>query len=151
MDQEQALKLLQAWVQLSGMLKNSRLTKGLSYNEAIVMLLLYEKYTLDGAGVLSIKEITTKTRMLKSQTNRTLNALESKGLLERCGNGDDKRVTYVRCIQEKLGGFMAVHAESLGIAQKILDIIGQEDAETFIRIVDKLSHSGFSQSERGSI
>ena len=54
----QAEKLLEAWVTLSGIIKNSRVTKGLQYNEAIVMNVIYNRYTQDGQGIVSIKEIT---------------------------------------------------------------------------------------------
>lgn len=140
----QALPLLRAWVQLSGILKNSRFTKELPYNEAIVMLLLYEQYVTDGMGILSIREITVNTKMLKSQVNRTVNSLESKGLLQRCEGCGDRRVGYVRCVEDQLSVFLQVHNSSLQIAQKIIDIIGAEDAESFIRIVDKLQKSGYS-------
>ena len=42
-------QLLLAWVKLTGMIKNGRITKGLAYNEAIVMLLLYNRYTYSKA------------------------------------------------------------------------------------------------------
>ena len=67
--------LLRAWVKLSGILKNSRITKGLMYNEATVMLLLYNRYCEDGEGIISVKEIIKETNMLKSLVNRTLNSL----------------------------------------------------------------------------
>lgn len=34
-------ELITAWVQLTGILKNTRITKGLVYNESIVMLVAY--------------------------------------------------------------------------------------------------------------
>ena len=140
---DQASLLLKAWVKLSSILKNSRITKGLMYNEATVMLLLYDRYLQDGMGMISIKEITAETKMLKSLVNRTINALEKKGLLERCEGSGDKRVIYVKCIQEKLPVFLEVHNSSLRLAQGIIGIIGPEDAETFIRIVQKLENSGY--------
>lgn len=140
----QTLPLLRAWVQLSGILKNSRFTKGLPYNEAIVMLLLYEQYVADGVGILSIREITASTKMLKSLVNRTVNSLESKGLLTRCEGTGDRRVGYIRYVEDQLSVFLEVHNSSLQIAQRIIDIIGPEDAEHFIRIVDKLQQSGYS-------
>ena len=139
----QTLDLLRAWVQLSAILKNSRFTKDLPYNEAIVMLMLYERYQQDGIGILSVKEITSSTRMLKSLVNRTINALEDKGLLTRCQADGDRRIGYVRCVEEKLGIFLQVHASSMEIAAQISQIIGPEDTEAFIRIVNKLSHSGY--------
>ena len=142
-DPNQASLLLKAWVKLSSILKNSRITKGLMYNEATVMLLLYDRYLQDGMGMVSIREITAETKMLKSLVNRTINALEKKGLLERCEGSGDKRVIYVKCIQEKLPVFLEVHNSSLRLAQGIIGIIGPEDAETFIRIVQKLENSGY--------
>ena len=140
---DQTLALLRAWVQLSGILKNSRFTKELPYNEAIVMLLLYEQFHADGVGILSVKQITASTRMLKSLVNRTVNALEQKGLLERCAGQGDRRIGYVRCVQDQLGVFLRVHASSMEIAQQISNIIGPEDTQAFIRIVDKLTQSGY--------
>ena len=141
--EEQTLALLQAWVQLSGMLKNSRFTKELPYNEAIIMLLLYEQFQSDGVGIISVKEITSSTRMLKSLVNRTVNSLESKGLLERCEAIGDRRIGYVRCIEEKLNTFLQVHNASMAIAKEIIQIIGPEDTKAFIRIVNKLAQAGY--------
>ena len=137
--EDQFLALIQSWVQLSGILKNSRFTKELPYNEAIVMLQVYQA----GDKPVSMKEITAKTRMLKSQVNRTINSLETKGLLERCLGDGDRRVGYVRIIREKLNVFLRVHASSMEIAKNISQIIGPEDTEAFIRIVDKLALSGY--------
>lgn len=135
--------LLNAWVKLSGILKNSRITKGLMYNEAIVMLMLYNRYCEDGSGMISVQEIIRETQMLKSLVNRTLNSLESKGLLEKCRGEKDKRTLYVKCVEDKLDVFLNVHASSLVVANQILEIIGEDDADTFIRIVEKIASSGY--------
>lgn len=131
--------LIQAWVQLSGILKNSRFTKELPYNEAIVMLQLYESCDQP----ISIKEITAKTRMLKSQVNRTINSLQEKGLLIRCQVVGDRRVGYVQAVKERLDVFLQVHASSMEIAKKISEIIGPDDTNHFVRIVGKLAQSGY--------
>lgn len=137
--EDKSLALIQAWVLLSGILKNSRFTKELPYNEAIVMLQLYQA----GDTPISMKEITTQTHMLKSQVNRTINSLEAKGLLERCEGEGDRRVGYVRAVKERLDIFLQVHAASMEIAKNISDIIGPEDTDNFIRIVNKLAQSGY--------
>ena len=142
-DKSTEYNLLTAWVKLSGILKNNRITKGLLYNEATVMLLLYSRYTEDGVGLISVKEIIAQTGMLKSLVNRTINSLEKKGLLVRQAGEKDKRTLYVRCVEEKLDVFLQVHASSLGVAKGILDIIGPDDAEAFIRIVGKLDKAGY--------
>lgn len=137
--EDKSLALIQAWVQLSGILKNSRFTKELSYNEAIIMLQLYEA----GGRPVSIRDITAKTHMLKSLVNRTINSVEEKGLLVRCEAEGDRRVGYVRCVEERMEVFLQVHNASMDIAKNISRIIGQEDTDAFIRIVDKLAQSGY--------
>lgn len=144
MDKKMAEELLVAWVNLSCIVKNTRITKGLMYNEAIVMLLIYRRYCEDGVGLISIKEITQKTRMLKSLVNRTINSLEEKQLLERVEGTGDRRMAYVKCIESKLETFLQVHNTSLEVAQSIIDIIGEEDAAIFIRIVEKIEDAGYS-------
>ena len=133
------LALIRAWVSLSSMLKNTRFTKELSYNEATVMLLLYEAQDKP----VSIKEITSLTHMLKSQVNRTINALEEKGLLERCPSLGDRRIGYVRLCKNNLELFLQVHSASMEIAKQISEIIGPEDTVHFIRIADKMANSGY--------
>ena len=140
---EQAEQLLRSWVKLSGILKNNRISKGLAYNEAAVMLLVYHRYLEDGIGRISIKEIIRETQMLKSLVNRTVNSLEQMGLLERCPGDGDKRTVFVRCVSSNLPVFLQAHTVSLQVAQRIIEIIGQADAEAFIRSVGKLERAGY--------
>ena len=144
LNNKRAENLLSAWVSLSGILKNTRITKGLMYNEATVMLMLYKRYCEDGVGLVSVKEIIQKTKMLKSLVNRTVNSLSEKGLLERVEASGDKRMVYVKCVEAKLDVFLQVHNSSLEVAQNIIDIIGEEDTDSFVRIVKKIEEAGYS-------
>ncbi len=114
-------QLITAWVRLTGIFKNTRITKGMVYNEAIVMLVAYNRYREDGRGLVSFKEIVSETRMLKSLVNRTIDSLVAKGYLTRC-EGKDKRTTFIR-----------------ELARNMMQIIGTEDAEAFVRISDKIA------------
>lgn len=143
-ENSQPEQLVRAWIKLSGILKNTRITKGLMYNEATVMLLLYNRYQSDGMGLISIKEITQETKMLKSLVNRTVNSLEKKELLQRCEGTGDRRMAYVRCVAEKLPVFLAVHNASLSLAKGLIQIVGKRDAEAFVRIVKKIEDAGYS-------
>lgn len=129
--------LILAWVRLTSTFKNTRITQGMNYNEAIVMLLVYNRYRTDGKGLVSFKEIVEETKMLKSLVNRTIDTLVKKGLLERC-DGADKRTTFVRPLMRNLDDFLLVHQQSLALANHIIDLIGKEDAEAFLRISNKL-------------
>ena len=84
MDQTLEEQVISAWVRLTGLLKNTRITKGMVYNEAIVMLVAYNRYREDGVGMVSFKEIVSETRMLQShhrcaRRTRTARALRWKG------------------------------------------------------------------------
>ena len=136
-------KLLEAWVSLSSILKNNRITKGLMYNESIIMLLAYRKYQTSEEKKISLKEIIHTTNMQKSLVNRTVNALIDKNLLERVKSEGDKRIQYVQCVKENIETFLMVHKESLHIVSEIVSIIGEKDTDTFISIVNKLKMSGY--------
>lgn len=135
--------LIISWVKLSGIIKNSRITTGLKYNEAIVMLSIYSRYLKDGEGLTSVQDIIKETGMLKSQVNRTLGELYNQGLITFEQGIEDRRTKFVKCVKEKFDVFLAVHNSSVEVAENIIDIIGKEDTETFIRIVEKLSEAGY--------
>lgn len=136
--------LVVSWVRLTGILKNGRLTDGLIYNEAVVMLAAYRRYKQDGEGLVSFKELVSETRMLKSHVHRTIDSLVNKRLLERV-TGADKRMSFVRPVKENLDAFLTVHRSSLALAESVRKIIGDEDAAAFVRIAQKISRSDLLQ------
>lgn len=130
-------ELILAWVRLTCVLKNSRLTEGLSYNEAIVMLRAYNRFRQNGEGVVSFKEISDETHLLKSHVHHTIEMLVEKGLLERVEKGD-RRMSFVRLVPENLEEFLRVHRKSLALAHDIHRILGEEDTTAFLRIAEKI-------------
>ena len=135
MTSEMNEKLILAWVKLTGVLKNTRITQGMIYNEASVMLIVYHRYLQDGEGLVSFKELVKATHMLKSLVNRTIDSLVNKGYLEK-SDGQDKRTTFVR--PRNLEEYLKVHDKTLELVQSIVDLIGEEDAEAFIRVSEKI-------------
>ncbi len=131
--------LITAWVKLTGVLKNTRITQGMIYNEAVVMNIVYRKLCADGEGLTSFKEIAGETRMLKSLVNRTIDSLVAKGFLLRCDGEVDRRTSYVRPVKENLEPFLEVHRRSLALAHRAAETIGREDAEAFLRIAEKIA------------
>lgn len=128
-------RVISAWVRMTGILKNTRITQNMIYNEAIVMNMVYRRYQEDGEGLVSFKEIVSETRMLKSLVNRTIDSLVGKGCLERI-DGKDKRTTFVRAAN--LEAYMKEHAKTLSLVRGIVEVVGAEDAEAFVRIADKI-------------
>lgn len=107
------------------------------------MLAIYSRYLKDGEGLTSVQDIIKETGMLKSLTNRTLGDLEKKGLIFYTQGTRDRRTKFVKCVKEELSVFLAVHNSSQNVAKNIIDIIGEQDAKTFIKIVEKLSDAGY--------
>ncbi len=130
--------LVLSWINITGILKNNRITKNLSYNESIIMLYTYNKYRYENCGI-SFKELVSSTKMMKSLVNRTLNSLKSKGLIAVDSDEADKRSCIIYVVEDKLDVFLAVHAESLALSEKVISIIGEDDTRTFIKIVEKLN------------
>ena len=130
--------LITAWVRLTSTLKNSRITKGMNYNESIVMLFAYHRYLEDGEGLVAFAEIVQETKMLKSLVNRTIDNLVKKGMLEKL-DGTDKRTVFIRPVKGNLDEYLQVHAQSLQLARAMRDAIGEEDARTLIRISERIS------------
>ena len=128
-------RIITAWVKLTGVLKNTRITQEMIYNEAIVMNLVYSKYREDGVGLVSFKEIVERTRMLKSLVNRTIDSLVQQGYLVK-SDGADKRTTFVRGANFDV--YLQEHEKTLALVKSIIDAIGEDDAEAFIRISDKI-------------
>ncbi len=131
--------IIAAWVRLTGVLKNTRLTDGLQYNEAIIMNIIYRKFREDGKGVVSFKDIVTETSMLKSLVNRTIDSLVRRGLLERLEGKVDRRTTFVRPVEENLPAYLEVHERTLEMVHHIVEIIGTDDAEAFVRLSNKIN------------
>lgn len=135
-------QMLGAWIEVNGMLKDSRITRDLTYNEAVVMKLVYDRYRADGTGRTAVGYIARETRMLKSLVNRTVGALCAGGYLIRERGEADGRNVFVRPVESRLRDFLAVHQRSLALVQQIIDVVGPEDAECFVRMAGKLSASG---------
>lgn len=135
-------RMLRAWIGVSGLLKSSRITRELTYNEAIVMKLVYDQYKTDGTGRTAVRWIVQETNMRKSLVNRTVNALCAQGYLVRERGDADGRNVFVRPVEERLPDFLAVHRRSLELVRQIADVVGPEDAETFVRMYEKLSAAG---------
>ena len=107
------------------------------------MLALYNRYLADGEGLTSIKDIIKETGMLKSLVNRALGELQSKGLITYQKGTADRRTKFVKCVKENLDVFLSVHNGSVKVAERIIDIIGEDDTKEFIKIVEKLSNAGY--------
>ena len=88
--------LLSAWLHISTSVNNQRIVSKLSYNESLVCNLLYRNYRAEAAEPMTATLLCQKTKMLKSQMNRTINQLEERGMIRRERSSVDKRVVHIR-------------------------------------------------------
>ena len=119
-------KLLDAWLNLTSTLWNTRLVSSLTYNEAHVMGLLLRHSTQ--ANPMTATDLIHRTRLLKSQMNKILTALESRGYITRTRAELDKRMIFIRLTEEGIEAYQAEHKNVNAILDQLVSKIGPERA-----------------------
>ena len=141
--------LLSAWLNLSANLWNERIVRDLSYNESFVCNLLAQQQKADPESPwLTAKDLCRKTKLLKSQMNKTLNELENKGYILRQRFDSDRRLIYVRLTDEGLTQYLHEHKHILAVVSAVTNELGPEKSaqlaalmEETAQIMDKLEGS----------
>lgn len=126
-------ELIRNWIELTAIIKNNRIIKSISYNEAIILNYAYEAF-LQEKG-LFMQEILKKTKMLKSLCNRTLNQLIEKKFLRK---SVVKNQVIVYFNEDKVEDYLKIHQETFSSLQPIFEVLDTEDQMDFIRISEKL-------------
>lgn len=129
-------KLLDAWLNLTSSLWNTRLVSSMTYNEAHILglLLRYEEN-----GPLTATALIRRTRLLKSQMNKVLTALESQGYVTRSRSQADRRVIELRLTPEGKAAYREEHRNVEAILSKLLDRIGEDRALRVARDIDDIT------------
>lgn len=126
-------KLLSTWLKLSTSVVNARITDEFPYNESLVCNMLYMNSLQDNSEPLTATDLCNKTRMLKSQMNRTLNFLEEKEIITRQRSKDDKRQVYIIFNAENAEPYMKQHEKILPILDEIIARLGEEKTKDLIQ------------------
>ena len=127
-------ELIQGWIELTAIIKNNRVTKRVSYNEAIILNYAYRAY-LKNEG-LYMQEIIKKTKMLKSLCNRTIHLLMEKDFLRRELDGNQV-VVYLN--PDKVKDYLEIHKETFSYLEPVFEVLDEKDQLDFIRISQKIS------------
>ena len=133
-------QLLDAWLNLSSTITNERLVSGFSYNEALVMNLLYRQYKNEEEQPLTATMLCRKTNILKSQMNAILNALEKKQMILRSRSQEDRRQIEVKLNPERLEAFIQCHERSLKLADGVLERLKGEEARQAVVMLQHLTN-----------
>ena len=119
-------KLLDSWLNLTSTLWNTRLVSSLTYNEAHVMGLLLRHSTQETP--MTATDLIRRTRLLKSQMNKILTALESRGYITRTRAELDKRMIFIQLTADGIDAYQQEHEGVEMILNQLVDRIGCDRA-----------------------
>ena len=131
--------LIDAWLKETSVLINHRMVEGLSFNEAFVCNLLNRRRNDGKDAEVTATWLCSETGMLKSQMNKTLNALERKGLILRERSSEDRRKVYIHLREENMEIYHKAHSEVLEFVDKLMEQVGEEKIEEAIAILNLMA------------
>lgn len=117
-------RLLDAWLNLTSTLWNTRLVASMPYNEAHVLGLLLRR----GAEATTATDLIARTHLQKSQMNRLLNSLEEKGFITRERALEDRRRIEIRLTEQGEAAYREEHRAVEAILSRLISQLGEERA-----------------------
>jgi len=119
-------KLLDSWLNLTSTLWNTRLVTTMTFNEAHVLGILL-RHSSDETP-MTATDLIRRTRLLKSQMNKILTALESRGYITRTRAELDKRMIFILLTPEGVAAYQEEHKNVDVILNQLVNRIGPERA-----------------------
>lgn len=132
-------RLLDAWLSLSTSINNERLVSDMTYNESLICNLLYRNQINHPEKDLTATDLCNKTKMLKSQMNRTLNSLEEKKIVVRERSKIDKRKVFIKFNMEQANAYKNQHLKILKLVDTVIEKFGKEKAVEIVNIFNEIS------------
>ena len=131
--------LLATWLRLSTAINNSRVVSELTYNESLICNILYQHSFGETKQELTATDLCKKTKILKSQMNRTLNHLEELGIILKKRSTADKRRVFILLNKAQADKYEKQHTEILTLLDAIIEKLGAEKAHQTIEILNTIS------------
>ena len=125
-------ELLTVWLQLTNIIDNHRLARGLSFNEALVCGLL-------SGGCRTASDLCAETHILKSQMTAITHSLEAKGILRRQRSQQDKRRVELQLLPEGAARYADGHRQALALADRVIDAMGEEKIRTLLPLLRQVT------------
>lgn len=132
-------KILDAWLRISTVINNERLVSDMTYNESLVCNILYRSQKENPDINITATDLCNKTRMLKSQMNRTLNNLEKRGIIIRERSDIDKRQVFIKLNEKTTDTYMSQHAKILELVDSLIERFGKEKAMEIVNVLNLIS------------
>ncbi|MBR2943295.1 MAG: MarR family transcriptional regulator [Clostridia bacterium] len=127
-------KLLDAWLNLTSTLWNTRIVSSMTFNECHILgiLLRQSNDTIPQTAT----DLIARTHLLKSQMNKILTTLEGKGYITRKRAAKDKRLMYLHPTPEGQHAYLREHERINAFLDNIINRIGETRAGT---VADELN------------
>lgn len=119
-------QLLDAWLNLTSTLWNTRVVSSLPYNEAHIMGILLRRS--EAESPMTATDLIGCTRLLKSQMNKILTRLESRGYITRTRSAQDRRMIHVRLTEAGKTAYLAEHKGVEALLGQLITKIGEARA-----------------------
>lgn len=132
-------KILDAWLRISTIINNERLVSDMTYNESLVCNILYRNQQENPDINITATDLCNKTRMLKSQMNRTLNNLEKRGIIVRERSDIDKRQVFIKLNEKTTDTYMSQHEKILELVDSLIERFGKEKAMEIVNVLNLIS------------
>lgn len=129
--------LLQAWIEMSLMVRGNRLVSGLSFNEIVICRILHQRQ-LQGGTPVTATELCKKMQLLKSQINKILTSMEHSGMIERVRSQSDRRRIEIRLMPKALETYQASHEGIMDIMNYVCSRLGEENAQQLTRLLQEV-------------
>ena len=131
--------LIDVWLNLSSTLWNRRVSAKMAFNELLICNLLKRQMDEDPSQLLAATNLCEKTRLYKSQMNKVLNSMETKGYIRRIRSTEDKRFVYIQLCEKGLNEYFEEHASILHWVHELINRIGTERIEHTIENVNEIA------------
>ena len=130
-------RFINSWIDLNMELRENRILSELSFNEIIVLNYIINAEN-SGEKFVTTTELSKRMNLLKSQINAILIKLEKKELITKVQNSIDKRVIEIKTTEKGRQVYETEHKRSLHIADNIIELLGEDVAETVIKSFEKV-------------
>jgi DNA-binding MarR family transcriptional regulator len=137
--QEDVERILSAWLRVTTAVSSERQLSDMRYNEALVcnILLRHDMENPDG-NPLTATDLCRKSNILKSQMNRTLQAMEDRGIILRERNDADHRQVLIS-LNDESHVFDREHSKVLRVVASVMDRMGWEHADEIVTVLNAIS------------
>lgn len=106
-------QFLEAWLQLTTIINNERLSSDLPYNESMICNILFHVARVRNGKKITATDLCQMMQMKKSQMNRTLVNLEKKGMITRTKSEKDRRFIYIDLNHDNMEVYEKQHEKIL--------------------------------------